>query len=93
MKNFNYLLQSILIYFFFFIGRLLGLNVSRIIFSYLFCLFGPIFKSKKIIKKNLNIFSKNLSNNRKREIIKNMWKNYGMTFIEYIFLNFFRKKK
>ena len=92
MKNFNYLLQSILIYIFFFIGRLLGLNVSRIFFSYLFFLFGPIFKSKKIIEKNLNIFSKNLSNNRKREIIKNMWKNYGMTFIEYIFLNFFRKK-
>ena len=21
-----------------------------------------------------------------------MWKNYGMTFIEYIFLNYFRKK-
>ena len=25
------------------------------------------------------------------KIIKNMWKNYGMTFIEYIFLNIFRK--
>jgi len=28
-----------------------------------------------------------------REIINNMWKNYGMTFIEYIFLNHFRKNK
>ena len=25
------------------------------------------------------------------EIISNMWKNYGMTFIEYIFLKNFRK--
>ena len=92
MKKFNYLLQAILIYIFFFISRLLGLSISRIFFSYLFCLVGPIFKSKKIIKKNLDIFSKNLSSNRENEIIKNMWKNYGMTFIEYIFLNFFQKK-
>ena len=92
MKKFNYLFQTILIYIFFFIGRLLGLNISRFLFSNLFCLFGPIFKSKKIVKKNLDIFSDNLSNTRKKEIVKNMWKNYGMTFIEYIFLNFFRKK-
>ena len=92
MKKFNYLFQAILIYIFFFIGRLLGLNISRFLFSNLFCLFGPIFKSKKIVKKNLDIFSENLSNTRKKEIVKNMWKNYGMTFIEYIFLNFFRKK-
>ena len=25
------------------------------------------------------------------KIIKNMWKNYGMTFVEYIYLDFFRK--
>ena len=29
----------------------------------------------------------------KKKIIKNMWKNYGMTFIEYIFLYYFQKKK
>ena len=92
MKKFNYLLQAILVYIFFLIGRLLGLGISRIFFSYFFCLVGPIFKSKKIVKKNLDIFSKNLSSNRQNEIIKNMWKNYGMTFIEYIFLNFFKKK-
>ncbi len=92
MKKLNYFLQAILIYIFFFIGRLLGLNLSRIFFSYLFFLLGPIFKSEKIAKKNLNIFSKNLSNTRINEIVKNMWKNYGMTFIEYVFLNRFRKK-
>ena len=92
MKKFNYFLQAILIYIFFFIGRLLGLNLSRIFFSYLFFLLGPIFKSEKIAKKNLNIFSKNLSNTRINEIVKNMWKNYGMTFVEYIFLKRFREK-
>ena len=29
----------------------------------------------------------------RREITNNMWKNYGMTFIEYIFLDHFRKNK
>ena len=27
-----------------------------------------------------------------KKIYKNMWKNYGMTFIEYAFLNYFRKQ-
>ena len=55
--------------------------------------FGPIFKSKKIVDKNLNIFSSNGHDIDKKIIIENMWKNYGMTFIEYIFLNNFRKKE
>jgi len=29
---------------------------------------------------------------KKKEIISNMWSNYGMTFVEYVFLNKFRKK-
>ena len=90
MKKFNYLFQANLIYIFFFIGRLLGLNISRFLFSNLF-FYLVLFLNPKIVKKNLDIFSENLSNTRKRNI-KNMWKNYGMTFIEYIFLNFFRKK-
>jgi KDO2-lipid IV(A) lauroyltransferase len=50
-----------------------------------------LFKSKKIIQKNLNIFSRNISQLEKKQISKNMWKNYGMTFIEYIFLDYLRK--
>jgi len=91
IKTFSYFLQSIIIYAFFFIGRILGLKISRIIFSNLFYTVGPIFKSKKIIESNLKIFSnKNPALNHKK-IIKRMWMNYGMTFIEYIFLNYFRK--
>ena len=61
-------------------------------FSSLFNFIGPFFKSNKIIKKNLNIFSQNISDFKKKEISSNMWKNYGMTFIEYVFLNYFRKR-
>jgi KDO2-lipid IV(A) lauroyltransferase len=92
IKKINYFLQAILIYLFFFVGRILGIKLSRKIFSSLFNFIGPFFKSNKITKKNLNIFSRNISDFKKKEISSNMWKNYGMTFIEYVFLNYFRKR-
>ena len=91
MRLFKYLLQSIIIYFMFFLGRILGLKISRKLFSFIFVNFAPIFKSRKIIDSNLKIFLKKNPNFNKEIIIKNMWKNYGMTFIEYMFLNFFKK--
>ena len=93
IKKINYFLQAILIYSFFLIGRILGIKLSRKIFSFLFSFMGPFFKSEKIIEKNLKIFSQSMSNLEKKKIITSMWKNYGMTFIEYIFLNHYRKNK
>ena len=93
IKKINYFLQAILIYLFFLIGRILGIKLSRKIFSFLFSIMGPFFKSKKIVEKNLKIFSQSMPDLEKRKIITNMWKNYGMTFIEYIFLNYYRKNK
>tara|TARA_B100000989_G_scaffold267269_1_gene221237 strand:- start:4278 stop:5135 length:858 start_codon:yes stop_codon:yes gene_type:complete len=92
IKKFNYFLQSLFIYLFFLIGRLLGLKISRNIFANIFSTFGPFFKSKKIIKNNLKIYSNKISNLEEKEITRNMWKNYGKTFIEYAFLNYFRKE-
>ena len=93
LKIINYFFQSTIIYLFFFIGRILGLNLSRKLFSKLFVFFGPFFKSKKIIDKNLDIFLNKNSSVNKKQIIKSMWENYGKTFIEYVFLYYFRKKK
>ena len=93
IKIINYLFQSLLIYSFFILGRILGLKISRKLFSFLFILIGPIFKYKKIVEKNMIIFLKKSPLKNKNEIINNMWKNYGKTFIEYIFLNYFRKQK
>ena len=93
IKKFNYFIQAIVIYLFFLIGRILGIKISRKVFAFLFSLLGPFIKSKKIVNNNLKIFFEKNSKFKKDEIIKNMWKNYGMTFIEYIFLdNFFKKK-
>ena len=93
IKKINYFLQAILIYLFFLIGRIIGIKLSRKIFSFLFSFIGPFFKSKKIIEKNLEIFSQSMPDLEKKKIITSMWKNYGMTFIEYIFLNYYRKNK
>ena len=65
----------------------MGIKLSRKIFSFIFLKLGPLFKSKKIIEKNLNICFQNISNIDEKKIIDGMWKNYGMTFIEYIHLD------
>ena len=91
IKIFNYFWQAIFIYFFFILGRILGIRLSRKLFAYLFLFLGQIFKSKKTIEKNLRIFLKNNSQFNEKKIISEMWKNYGKTFIEYIYLNQLRK--
>ena len=93
IKIINYFFQSIFIYLFFLLGRILGINLSRKLFSSLFLIVGPFFKSKKITENNLNIFLGKNSSVNKKKIINDMWKNYGKTFIEYIFLDYFRNKK
>ena len=90
MKIINYFLQSIFIYLFFLLGIILRLNLSRKLFAFLFSVLGPLFKSKKIIQNNMKIFSQNLKDFDQDKLVKNMWKNYGMTFIEYLFLGYFR---
>ena len=90
MKIFKYFFQSIIIYVFFIIGKVFGINYSRKIFSSMFQILAPFFKSKKTIQKNLDIFDSKITIEKKRKIISSMWRNYGLTFIEYIFLNRFR---
>ena len=91
LKSINYFFQFLLIIFFFLIGRIIGIKLSRKIFSNLFLYLGPLFKSKSLFKKNIQFFSKNLSDEEIKKIYSSMWKNYGMTFIEYIYLDYFKK--
>ena len=93
IKILKYFVQSIIVYLLFIIGKIIGLKLSRKIFSNLFLFIGPFFKSRKIIDKNLHVYNKDITNLEKKRIISSMWKNYGKTFIEYIFLDFFRKNK
>ena len=86
MKIIKYFFQALVIYVFFIIIKILGLNNSRKLFSLFFRKIGFIIKSKKIIYKNLD---KALIPN-KENVIRSMWSNYGMTFVEYMFLKDFK---
>ena len=90
IKILKYFLQSIIIYLIFFLIKIFGLKISRIVFTYVFQKIGPMVKSKKTIEKNLKIF-KNDGKLIKDDIIKLMWSNYGKTFTEYMFLKKFSK--
>ena len=92
IKKISYFFQAVIIYLFFFVGKLIGLNLSKKIFAFLFKRLGPLFKSKSIIEKNLTNFNSNLTNEQRENIISSMWENYGITFIEYIFLSLFKEK-
>ncbi len=91
IKIFNHFVQSLILYFFFILAKLIGIKLSRNFFSFIFLKIGPFFKSKKIMLKNLAIFNQNLSEEEKKIILSQMWMNYGMTFIEYIFLDQLKK--
>ncbi len=91
VKKFYYFFQSLIIYLFFLISKIFGLNLSRKIFSYIFIKLGNFFRSKKLILSNLDKIKPNIMFSEKEVIINKMWSNYGKTFIEYVHLNFFRK--
>ena len=91
LKPIKYFFEAFFVYLFFLIAKLIGLSLSRKIFSFIFRKIGPIIRSNKIINKNLLNFPNQLSANEKKKISSNMWSNYGMTFIEYVFLNNFKK--
>ena len=91
LKKINYFFQAIIIYIFFLVGRILGIKISRKIFSWLFMYLGPLFKSKRIINNNIKIYSNNITSINQKKIVSSMWSNYGKTFIEYIFLDHLKK--
>ncbi|MDC3117621.1 lysophospholipid acyltransferase family protein [Candidatus Pelagibacter sp.] len=91
MKHIKYFVQFIIIIFLFLIFRFLGLKNSRIISSFIFKKLGSFFRSNNISLNNLSFAFPNLSENEKKEIIKQMWANYGKIFSEYMFIKNFRK--
>ena len=56
IKIIKYFIEAIFIYVFFIIIKIIGLNLSRKLFSWLFNLIGPKIKSKNVINDNLYKF-------------------------------------
>ena len=92
MRNFFYLIEFILIKLFFFILIIIGYKNGSNLGDFIGRLFGPIFRSKKLIENNLEqsgiVEKKNYN-----KIISKIYGNYGRILAEYPFLKAFRNSK
>ena len=91
MKNLKYLIQFILVIIFFVIFKFLGPNLSSKFSGKIFEIIGPLFRSKKIIYKNIKRAMPEINSEKLNRITKLMWNNYGKIFAEYMFIKNFRK--
>ena len=90
MKLFKYFFEFIIIISLFCIFKIVGLNNASSLGSFLGKLIGPLFRSKKIIKKNIKTGLGEIDKKKESEIVSGMWSNIGRTFAEYIFLKDFK---
>ncbi len=93
MKLIKYFVEFLFVVFFFFIFKILRLKLSSNLSCLIFQKIGPLIRNNNKIYKNINLVYPNNDQNENKKIIKNMWCNYGRTFAEYMFLDFFRKNK
>jgi KDO2-lipid IV(A) lauroyltransferase len=90
MNSIKYFIQFLIIIIFFLIFKILGLKLASNISSKIISIFGPFFRSKKIIKTNILKAIPNLDQNDVKRIVHKMWSNYGRILSEYIFIKDFR---
>ena len=90
MKSIKYFIQFLIIIIFFLIFKILGLKLASNISSKILSLFGPFFRSKKVIESNIFKAFPDLDHNSVKKIIYKMWGNYGRILSEYVFLKNFR---
>jgi KDO2-lipid IV(A) lauroyltransferase len=90
MKKIKYFFEFLIISSLFIIYKCLGLKFSSYISGKLFETFGPIFRSKNLIRLNIQRAIPKINLSDVKIITKNMWNNYGRTLSEYMFLEGFR---
>jgi len=90
MKKIKYFFEFLIISSLFIIYKFLGLKISSHFSGKLFETFGPIFRSKNLIKTNIQRAIPKINSSKIKSITKNMWNNYGRTLSEYMFLKGFR---
>ncbi len=91
MKNLKYFIQFILVIIFFIIFKIIGPNLSSSFSGKIFEIIGPMFRSKKIINRNIKKALPEINSQNLEIIIKSMWNNYGKIFAEYMFIKNFRE--
>ena len=93
MKNLVYFLEFIIIAIFFLIFKIIGYKAASNFGCLIGRVLGPLFRSKKIIVKNIRNYKSSLEKGEIDRIIKKMWGNYGRILAEYPHIANFRKKK
>jgi len=93
MKKIKYFFEFLIISSLFIIYKFLGLKISSYIGGKLFEIFGPIFRSKNLIKSNIQRAIPKINSSKVKIITKEMWNNYGRTLSEYMFLKGFRNNQ
>ena len=91
MKLIKYFIQFFFVSFLLISFKILGLKLSRIISGQLFSTLGPLFRSKKIIEKNISFAFPQSDKIFKKTIMNNMWRSYGKILAEYSFIKYFRE--
>jgi len=90
MKKIKYFFEFLIISSLFIIYKFLGLKISSHFSGKLFETFGPIFRSKNLIKTNIQRAIPKINTSKIKIITKDMWNNYGRTLSEYMFLKGFK---
>ena len=93
MKKIKYFIEFLFIKLFFFIFKTIGYKNASNLGAKIGSIFGPLFRSKNLTKKNIKNCLKNINEKETNILIKKMWKNYGRIFAEYMYIEKFRSNK
>ena len=93
MKIIKYVIEFLFIILFFLIFKILGYKNASNLGAIIGKIIGPLFRPNSKIEKNLKYSNIGQSQKERKNIIKNMWGNYGRILSEYIYLKQFRNNK
>ena len=91
MRKIKYFFEFIIIIIFFIIFKIIGYRKASNFGEFLGKKFGPLFRSKHKVKKNLENSNIGYSENDRNILINDMWGNYGRIFAEYLYIKDYRK--
>ena len=93
MKTIKYFIEFLFIKLFFFIFKIIGYKNASNLGAKIGSIFGPLVRSKNLIKKNIQNSLTNFGDKEIEILTKKMWENYGRIFSEYMYIKKFRIKK
>ena len=93
MKKIKYFIEFLFIKLFFFIFKTIGYKNASNLGAKIGSIFGPLFRSKSLTKKNIRNCLKNINEKEINILIKKMWENYGRIFADYMYIEKFRLNK